>query len=77
MYSGPWLTALPSDVDEVVPRMLEQDILFQAGLCRLDRIDTDLAEAIAALLEWRDLCDFLPDLLEEVSKLGSAQVVVA
>lgn len=70
MYSGPWLTALPGDVDEVVPRMLEQDILFQAGLCRPDRIDAELAEAIAALLEWRDLCDFLPDLLAEAAEAG-------
>ncbi len=68
IYSEPWLVALPSDVDAVVPRILEQNILFQAGLCRPDRIDPDLAEAIAALLEWRDLCDFLPDLLDEISE---------
>ncbi len=48
--------------------MLEQDILFQAGLCRPDRVDAELAEAIAALLEWRDLCAFLPDLLKEAEE---------
>jgi hypothetical protein len=62
IWSGPWLTALPSDVDLVIPRIVEDDALFQAGLCRPDRIDSKLEEVIAALLEWRDLVAFLPTL---------------
>jgi tetratricopeptide (TPR) repeat protein len=65
MWSGPWLTAISSDVDEAIFRMLEEDALFQAGLCRPDRIDPRSEEVIAALLEWRDLVDFLPTLSTE------------
>ena len=38
-FGGPWVTALPEDVDAVIPRMLEQDSLFREGLCRPERID--------------------------------------
>ena len=60
MWSGPWLTAISSDVDAVVPRIVAEDNLFQAGLCRPDRIDSTAEQAIAALLEWGDLVTFLP-----------------
>lgn len=70
MYFGPWLTALSIDVEEVIPQMVEQDILFKSGLCRPDRIDGELAEAIAALLEWRDLCDFLPVLVSDAPEMA-------
>jgi hypothetical protein len=73
MYSGPWLTALPSDIDSIIPKILDQDILFQSGLCRPDRIDIQIAEAIAALLEWRDLCDFLPALINDIE--GPADIL--
>lgn len=78
MYSGPWLTALPSDLDSIMAKMLDQDILFQSGLCRPDRIDAELFEAIAALLEWQDLCEFILVLMresggEEKSDLASWQ----
>lgn len=65
LYSGPWLTVLPEDVEVIIPKIIEQDTLFNSGLCRPDRIDAELAEAIAALLEWRDLCEFLPELRKE------------
>ena len=49
--TGPWLVALPRDVDDEVQRMEEVDELFQAGLCQPDRIDLVLHQAIAALLD--------------------------
>jgi tetratricopeptide (TPR) repeat protein len=63
--AGPWLTALPDDVDNVIPRMIEQDRLFQEGLCRKDRMDTELQCAIAGFLEWRDLMEIFPQLSKE------------
>jgi hypothetical protein len=65
LYAGPWLVALPDDVDEVVPRMLEQDVLFQSGLCRPDRVDAEIMDGVSALLEWKDLRDLLPALMAE------------
>ncbi|MCB0571934.1 MAG: ATP-binding protein, partial [Phaeodactylibacter sp.] len=72
MYSGPWLTALPEDVEEIITHFLEQDLLFQSGLCRPDRIDDELAEAIAALLEWIDLQELLPVLADSDSEWGKS-----
>ena len=65
MFGGPWVTALPTDVDVTIPEMLEQDSLFTSGLCRPERINSLLFEAISALLEWKDLCDFIPQLVSE------------
>lgn len=64
-YAGPWLTALPEDVDDVVLDLVRQDILFQSGLCRPDRVSDEIAYAVAALLEWKDLRTLLPQLIEE------------
>jgi hypothetical protein len=65
MWAGPWVIALPQDVDDACMRMVEEDWLFQIGLCRPDRIDMSLEEAIAALLEWRDLLEVLPSMQSE------------
>lgn len=65
MFVGPWVTALPNDVNVAIPDILEQDSLFTSGLCRPERIDGQLFEAIAALLEWKDLCSFIPELVIE------------
>ena len=62
LLEGPWLVALPSDVDRVVSQLVDQDVLFQAGLCRPDRLDVSLHAAIAALLEWHDLLELFPTL---------------
>lgn len=62
---GPWLVALPQDVDEAAENLLLQDNLFQIGLCRPDRIDDLLEEAIASLLQWDDLLLLLPELRKE------------
>lgn len=70
MFTGPWLTALPKDIDDVIPRMINQNSLFTSGLCRPERIDGVLFEAIAALLEWKDLCDFLPILISEMKDVS-------
>ena len=62
---GPWVTVIANDVDETVPALLNQDRLFQEGLCRKDRIDAELQAAIAAVLEWADLAELFPSLSEE------------
>jgi tetratricopeptide (TPR) repeat protein len=64
-FVGPWVTALPKDVDAVIPRMLEQDSLFKEGLCRPERIDAEVQCAVATMLEFDDLCALLPSLCEE------------
>jgi predicted Zn-dependent protease len=64
-FSGPWVTALPEDVNAVLPQMLEQDSFFREGLCRPERIDAQVQCAIATMLEFDDLCALLPDLLQD------------
>lgn len=61
-FHGPWVTALPADIDEVIPGMIEQDSLFTEGLCRPERINEELQAAIAAFLEYKDLSEMLPSL---------------
>lgn len=62
---GPWVTVMPGDVDVAIPGLLDQDRLFQEGLCRKDRLDAELQAAIAAVLEWSDVRELLPALSEE------------
>jgi hypothetical protein len=62
---GPWLVALPEDVECAAKEMLADDELFQVGLCRPDRITPVLEQCIAALLKWDDLLLLLPNLGEE------------
>ena len=45
---GPWVTVMPNDVDGAIPGLLEQDRLFQEGLCRRDRLDAELQAAASA-----------------------------
>ena len=54
---GPWVTVMPGDIDGAIPGLLHQDRLFQEGLCRKDRMDSELQAAIAAVLEWSDLTE--------------------
>lgn len=62
---GPWLIIVGEDIDAACPKLIEQDRLFQEGLCRKDRIDLDLQRAISAILEWQDMGALLPTLLTE------------
>jgi hypothetical protein len=64
-FSGPWVTALPEDVKEVVSTMVEQDSLFRQGLCRPERIDAEIQCAVASILEFKDLLELLPSPSEE------------
>jgi hypothetical protein len=56
---------MAGDIDDAIPGLLDQDRLFQEGLCRKDRLDTELQAAIAAVLEWSDVRVLLPALSEE------------
>jgi len=58
-FSAPWVAALPEDVTAVVQRMVEQDSLFTEGLCRPERLDSELQCAIAAYLEYKDFLEIL------------------
>jgi tetratricopeptide (TPR) repeat protein len=71
MWSGPWLVALPGDVDQVAGHMLEDDELFQIGLCQPERIDDLLENSVAALLEWGDLVELIDKLKDDAEWQGS------
>jgi len=64
-FRGPWVTALPEDVSNVVPLLVQQDSLFREGLCRPERIDAEIQCAIATYLEYQDLCTLLPGISAE------------
>ncbi len=68
LNTGPWLTSIPEDVNSIVEQFIDQDTLFQDGLCRKDRIDDEIEEAISALLEREDL-------LKLINTLSSAEEV--
>jgi hypothetical protein len=67
--SGPWTVALADDVDQAVPELLKENMLFTEGLCRPDRIDEALEDAIAALIEWRDSVEFLQQVASDEESL--------
>jgi hypothetical protein len=67
--SGPWTVALVDDVDQAVLELLKEDMLFTEGLCRPDRIDEALEDAIVALIEWRDSTEFLHQVAEDPPSL--------
>jgi hypothetical protein len=72
--SGPWLlgtpesasTAFPS-VDAVAVELIRNgpDKLFAEGLCRPERMNQDLQDVVAALLEWNDMREFVATLRDE------------
>jgi hypothetical protein len=72
-FRGPWVTALPEDVSNVVPRLVEQDSLFRAGVCRPERIDAEIQCAVAAYLEYEDLRKLLPCLSSEEEWKGTVE----
>jgi tetratricopeptide (TPR) repeat protein len=65
LQEGPWLVALPDDVDHATKAMVQEDRLFTDGLCRPERIDTHLEDAIAAVLERRDLLKLVEQLRQD------------
>jgi hypothetical protein len=64
-WAGPWVVALPEDVDAVAEAMVKDDKLFTEGLCRPDRLTPDLEDALAAVLEWGDLLALIHHLRQE------------
>jgi len=67
--SGPWTVALVNDVDHAVPDLLSEDMLFTEGLCRADRIDEALEDAIVALIEWRDSTELFHQVAQDHASL--------